>query len=184
MNDHRPEETQGRRQEFSRRLGILASTLSLHLSFADSAIAAGIRKSPVMEALEKGKGTYLGLRKISRKDPEAQQAIIDRALELAEERKASIMSTRDVSVAKEEYKVHEAPSKEEQDKEAYNQIQKSFGRIIDQTTIIRDRVKFLYVADKAMSVLEMLDGFAETVYSIEKDVHKMFPAVKPRRGHR
>ncbi len=184
-DEERPNEKAGRRKEFARVVGISEASLREYLSFGDSAIGTRFKTSPAMKALERGTATFESMRKIAHKDPVAQQAIIKRAEELRKEQpkdeREPVITKRTVVPAKAEYEVKTAPSKDEKNAEAYNDIRAAYRHMVGDAGTIRDRAKYLYKADNAREVLEMLDSMGKTIISIQSEVEKRFPSVKPRR---
>jgi hypothetical protein len=106
----------------------------------------------------------------------------DAAAKLFVETWEPIVRRHDLLRARDEYEVNQAVSKKDKNTEAFDDIRKSYRRITDESAVIRDRSKHIYNADSAREVLEMLDSIGQTVTSIEGELVKKFPGLKPRRG--
>lgn len=182
--EKRLSDKRGRRQEFARLIGISEGSLQEKLRFGDTAARSLDGTVPALEALGKERMTFEAARKIAGRDPIAQQAIIERAEKIAERQEVPIITKKELLQAKAEYEVRKPTTKAKRDEEAIDDIRRSYRRITEETAIIRDRAKFLYNANSARATIEMLDAIGDTVVSIEGEVEKKFPGVKPRRGSR
>lgn len=183
-HEERLSEKKGRRLEFARLIGISDRSLEEKLAFGDTARQSGIKSVPALDALMEERMTFEAARKIAHRTPATQQAIIARAEELRKRQDAPIITKKEIIQARAEYEVRRPESKDKRDAEAYDDIQKAFRRIAYETSTIRDRAKFIYKADSAREAMEMMDSLGQSFLSIEADLEKRFPALKPRRVSR